>query len=67
MSDYSDNWWNAYLDVTPGYTCAQCAFADEYIPYWAYPHIDPCCSKGNPCSADKGACASFQLIGRLSR
>ena len=67
INEYSNTWWNEYLDITPGYTCANCKFADEYVAYWWFPYIDPTCSKGHSCSATKSACADFQLIGRLSR
>lgn len=67
MNDYSELWWQSYLDTTPQYTCANCKYANEYLAYWWYPHFKPTCTKGHSCFENKSACADFELIGRLSR
>lgn len=67
MNDYSHHWFLDYLDTTPGFTCANCKFANEYVAYWWYPHIDPACSKRRAIAYDKPACGEFELMGRMSR
>ena len=68
MNEYSDSWWQQYIDCTPGYTCADCQHANYYpVPFW-YPYIDPMCVvKKTTLKPNQPACGNFQLIGRLSR
>lgn len=47
--------------------CQNCKYADEYIPLWAYPHIDPRCSIHHRKITLNDTCDDFKLIGRLSR
>lgn len=48
-------------------TCANCKYANLFIPLFAYPHLDPYCSKGHgQCRVDK-LCGDYEQIGRLSR
>lgn len=64
MNDYSHNWFLNYMDFTPGYTCANCEYANEYIAYWWYPYLDPTCSKGRSINPNKPACSDFRLMNR---
>ena len=58
---------NRLLKITYG-KCRDCRYADEYIPSYAYPYIQPRCSKGvKSIDYDSTACEDFELIGRLSR
>ena len=58
---------NRLLKITYG-KCRDCRYADEYKPSYAYPYIQPRCSKGvKSIDYDSTACEDFELIGRLSR
>ena len=47
--------------------CQNCKHANEYIPYWIYPHMDPRCSVHHRRISPEDSCEDFELIGRLSR
>ena len=67
-NDYSDSWWQQYIDCTPGYTCADCKHACYYHSYFWFPYLDPACEiKHQMIKHDQPACGHFELIGRQSR
>lgn len=44
------------------YSCSNCAYATEYIPYFTFPHSNPQCSKGHgKCEVDK-ICGDYKII-----
>lgn len=68
MNDYSDSWWQQYIDCTPGYTCADCKHACYYQSYFWFPYLTPSCEiRKTTVTPQQPACKDFKLIGRLAR
>lgn len=47
--------------------CANCKYANTYIPLFSYPHSVPYCDLGHGLCREDKSCDDFSLIGRLSR